>query len=85
MTQLFDLPFNTVIELYLEKLQTEENNNIRNRTRLLRKYPELFNKRIMKEIETIHQLSSKYIQYQSKKPIPFPIQHNKKSLRHSKR
>lgn len=48
-----DLPFDTVVKLYQKKLNVERANNIRVRTRLLKKFPELFDVATFSHVENV--------------------------------
>jgi trans-2-enoyl-CoA reductase len=51
--RLDDLPFDEVQMLYCKRLYAEKDNDIKERTRLLRDYPELFEPEIWAELELV--------------------------------
>ena len=50
---LLDEPFDFVVSLYATKIAVEKNNDIRGRTWLLNKYPELFDQNILAEMADV--------------------------------
>ena len=67
-TALFDLPFNDVIDLYQQRMLAEKNNDLKLRTKLLLKHPELFNDEVMAQLEDTFK---KLISLQNSKNLKF--------------
>ncbi|MSP53558.1 MAG: hypothetical protein EXR81_04835 [Gammaproteobacteria bacterium] len=60
-TSLFDLPYSEVIELCRQWVTANSMNDIKKRTRLLRKHPELFDEKVQCEIEQILKMANQAI------------------------
>lgn len=61
MSDLFDLPYSKVIDIYNQYQIAEANNDIATRTRLLKKYPQIFTEKARKEIEAVSKQTEKFI------------------------
>jgi hypothetical protein len=66
INRLDDLPFDFVKELYCQRIFSDATNDIKERTRLLAKYPELFDSEVWAELEEVFK---KVINYQRRRRL----------------
>lgn len=69
MSDLFDLPYSKVIDIYNEYQIADANNDIATRTLLLREYPEIFQRSVLKEIERVSGQGRRITKKIMKRPI----------------
>lgn len=69
MTKLFELPYSQVINIYNQYIVITAKNDISARTRLLRHYPEIFQKSVREEIEMISRQGQRITERLNKRPI----------------
>lgn len=69
MSDLFDLPYSKVIDIYNEYQIADTNNDIVARTRLLKRYPQIFTEEAREEIKAVTKQAGEIMQRYKKGPL----------------